>query len=227
MQAVARCTPVVGRARRYRSQPLKTGPCAAHPRRSRGCAERGPHERLANPRSLGRATIPQRLQRKIGSAPIKLEQTGALRRCPPPFWQPHPQHPGLRAKRVSCDTPPCHPHSFDEELGGSAAQPRRHCILPARHLDGAAQPLQADAGGRVLLVDPLALGVLRGRGADLQAGWPRRELRAGEAAARRSCGWSRAKSWRRRRRRPRKPTRARLWRGHAVLSTSKQRLGCV
>ena len=51
-------------------------------------------------------------------------------------------------------------------------------------LDGAAQPLQAEAGGRVLLVDPLAPGVLRGRGADLQAGWPRRELRAGEAAAR-------------------------------------------
>ena len=39
------------------------------------------------------------------------------------------------AKRVSCDTPPCHPHSFDEELGGSAAQPRRRCTLPAGHLD--------------------------------------------------------------------------------------------
>ena len=111
----------------------------------------------------------------------------------------------------------------------SAARRRRRGAALCRPalLDGAAQPLQAEAGGRVLLVDPLAPGVLRGRGADLQAGWPRRELRAGEAAARRSCGWSRAKSWRRRRRRPRKPTRARLWRGHAVLSTSKQRLGCV
>ena len=57
MQAAARRTPVVGRARRYRSQPLRSGPCAAHPRRSRGCAERGPHERLANPRSLA-ARVP-------------------------------------------------------------------------------------------------------------------------------------------------------------------------
>jgi len=83
MQAEARCTPVVGRARRYRSQPLRSGPCARHPRRSRGCRDRGPHKRLANPRSLGRPGFPQRLQRKIGSALIKLEQNGALRRCPP------------------------------------------------------------------------------------------------------------------------------------------------
>ena len=43
----------------------------------------------------------------------------------------------------------------------------------------------------------------------------------------RSCGWSRAKSWSRRRRRPRKPTRARLWRVHVALTTSKQLWRCV
>ena len=53
MQAVARWTPVVARARRYRSQPLWSGPCVAHLRRSRGCAGRGPHERLANPAEPG------------------------------------------------------------------------------------------------------------------------------------------------------------------------------
>ena len=47
------------------------------------CPRHGPPERLANPRSLGRPGFPQRLQRKIGSALIKLEQNGALRRCPP------------------------------------------------------------------------------------------------------------------------------------------------
>ena len=61
------------------------------------------------------------LQPLSGSALIKLEETGALRRCPPPFWQSISQHPGLRAKRVSCDTPPCHPPAFDEELGGSGS----------------------------------------------------------------------------------------------------------
>eukprot|EP01045_Picozoa_sp_COSAG04_P001013 COSAG04_NODE_30_length_35898_cov_42.288053_12_plen_199_part_00 len=142
---------------------------------------------VAPPRAACAGTPQARamLQRRIGSALIKVEETGALRRCPPPFRQSISQHPGLRAKRVSCDTPPCHPPAFDEELGGSAAQPRRRCTLPAQHLDldGAAQPLQAEAGGRVLLADPLAPGVLRGRGADLQAGGPRRELR--EAAPRR------------------------------------------
>ena len=43
----------------------------------------------------------------------------------------------------------------------------------------------------------------------------------------RSCATSRAKSWSRRRRRPRKPTRARLWRGHVALTTSKQLWRCV
>ena len=38
----------------------------------------------------------------------------------------------------------------------------------------------------------------------------------------RSCGWSRAKSWSRRRRRPRKPTRARMWRVHAGMSTKSE-----
>ena len=178
---------------------------------------------------MGRPRFPQQLQRLSGSAHIKVEEKSALRRCPPSSWQPHPQRTArLPARNVSDDPPSCRAHASDVELGGSAVAPWR-CSLPARppRWRGSAASIQAEAGGRVLLVDPLAPGVLRGRGADLQAGWPRRELRAGEAAARRSCGWSRAKSWRRRRRRPRKPTRARLWRGHAVLSTSKQRLGCV
>ena len=121
------------------------------------------------PTSAGAPPDPQLLQRLSGSALIKLEQTGALRRCPPPpFWQLPAQQPaGLRAKPVSCDTRSCRAHSSGSELGGSAELPWRRCTLPARHLDGAAQPLQAEAGGRVLLVDPLAPGVLRGRGADL------------------------------------------------------------
>ena len=133
MQAVARCTPVVGRARRYRSQPLKTGPCAAHPRRSRGCAERGPHKRLANPRSLGRPGFPQRLQRKIGSALIKLEQTGALRRCPPALLPaPRPAaRPRAREARQLPHVllPPALLRRRARRLGGAA--PRR-CSLPAR-----------------------------------------------------------------------------------------------
>ena len=191
-QAAARCTPVVACPRRYRSQPLRSGPCAAHPRRSRGCAERGPHERLANPRSLGRAGFPQRLQRKIGSAPIKLEETGALRRCPPALLAVHlpaARRPAREVRQLPhVLLPRARLRRGARRLGGAAAAPL-HFAGPA--LDGAAQPLQAEAGGRVLLVDPLAPGVLRGRGADLQAGWPRHELRAGEAAARRSCARSR------------------------------------
>ena len=133
MQAVARCTPVVARPRRYRSQPLTSGPCAAHPRRSRGCAERGPHERLANPRSLGRPGFPQRLQRKIGSALIKLEQNGALRRCPPALLPaPRPAaRPRAREARQLPHVllPPALLRRRARRLGGAA--PRR-CSLPAR-----------------------------------------------------------------------------------------------
>ena len=160
---------------------------------------------------------------------LRAHQARAERRpsaLPPrPPASPSPGSPPARARSASAATRP--PATRTPPATSSAELRRAAALCRPALLDGAAQPLQAEAGGRVLLVDPLAPGVLRGRGADLQAGWPRRELRAGEAAARRSCGWSRAKSWRRRRRRPRKPTRARLWRGHAVLSTSKQRLGCV
>ena len=133
MQAEARCTPVVGRARRYRSQPLRSGPCARHPRRSRGCRDRGPHKRLANPRSLGRPGFPQRLQRKIGSALIKLEQNGALRRCPPALLPaPRPAaRPRAREARQLPHVllPPALLRRRARRLGGAA--PRR-CSLPAR-----------------------------------------------------------------------------------------------
>ena len=133
MQAAARCTPVVGRARRYRSQPLRSGPCARHPRRSRGCRDRGPHKRLANPRSLGRPGFPQRLQRKIGSALIKLEQNGALRRCPPALLPaPRPAaRPRAREARQLPHVllPPALLRRRARRLGGAA--PRR-CSLPAR-----------------------------------------------------------------------------------------------
>ena len=87
------------------------------------------------PASAGLLPDPQLLQRLTsGSALIKLEQTGALRRCPPARWQLPAQQPaGLRAKRVCCHTLSCRAHASDVELGGSAALPRRRCTLPARH----------------------------------------------------------------------------------------------
>ena len=86
------------------------------------------------PAGAGLPRDPQLLQRLSGSALIKLEQAGALRRCPPPCWQSISQHPaGLRAKHVSCHTLSCHAHAFDVELGGSVAPPWRHCTLLARH----------------------------------------------------------------------------------------------
>ena len=73
------------------------------------------------------------LQRRIGSAHIKLEEKSALRRCPQPYWQPHPQRTArLPARNVSDDPPSCRAHASDAELGGSAAPPWR-CSLPARH----------------------------------------------------------------------------------------------
>ena len=44
---------------------------------------------IANPRSLGLPRIPQPLQRRIGSAHIKLEEMSALRRCPPALLAVH------------------------------------------------------------------------------------------------------------------------------------------
>ena len=71
---------------------------------------------------------PQLLQRLTsGSALIKLEQTGALRRCPPARWQPLTQQPaGLRAKRMCCHTLSCRAHSSGEQLG-SAEKVRIRC----------------------------------------------------------------------------------------------------
>jgi len=90
------------------------------------------------PAGAGARPDPQLLQRLSGSTLIKLEQTGALRRCLPPFWQLPAQQPaGLRAKPVCCHTLSCRAHSSGEQLGGSAALPRRRCTLPARHLDDA------------------------------------------------------------------------------------------
>ncbi len=60
-------------------------------------------------------------------------------------------------------------------------------------------------------------------GAELQPG-----SRAGQHHGPPSrAGPQHLRAWRRRRRRPRKPTRARLWRVHVALTTSKQRLRCV
>ena len=111
---------------------------------------------------------------------------------PRPPASPSPGSPPACARSATAATRP--PAASTPPATSSAARRRRRgaaALCRPALLDGAAQPLQAEAGGRVLLVDPLAPGVLRGRGADLQAGWPRRELRAGEAAARRSCARSR------------------------------------
>ena len=164
MQAEARCTPVVGRARRYRSQPLRSGPCARHPRRSRGCPDRGPHKRLANPRSLGRATFPQRLQRKIGSALIKLEQNGALRRCPPallPAPRPAARPRAREARQLPhVLVPPTLLQRRARRLGGAAAAP---LLFAGPALDGAAGALLHAAVARALLLDPVAPALLRAR----------------------------------------------------------------
>ena len=69
------------------------------------------------PAGAGLLPDPQLLQRQIGSALIKLEETGALWRCLPPFWQLPAQQPaGLRAKRVCCLTLSCRVHSSGEQL---------------------------------------------------------------------------------------------------------------
>ena len=80
------------------------------------------------PASAGLLPDPQLLQRLTsGSALIKLEQTGALRRCPPARWQPLTQQPaGLRAKRMCCHTLSCRAHSSGEQLG-SAEKVRIRC----------------------------------------------------------------------------------------------------
>ena len=80
------------------------------------------------PAGAGLLPDPQLLQRLTsGSALIKLEQTGALRRCPPARWQPLTQQPaGLRAKRICCHTLSCRAHSSGEQLG-SAEKVRIRC----------------------------------------------------------------------------------------------------
>ena len=79
------------------------------------------------PAGAGLPRDPQLLQRLSGSALIKLEQTGALRRCPPARWQPLTQQPaGLRAKRMCCHTLSCRAHSSGEQLG-SAEKVRIRC----------------------------------------------------------------------------------------------------
>ena len=86
------------------------------------------------PAGAGLLPDPQLLQWLSGAALIKLEQTGALRRCLPPFWQLPAQQPaGLRAKPVCCHPLSCRAHSSGERLGGSAELPPRRCSLPARH----------------------------------------------------------------------------------------------
>ena len=118
--------------------------------------------------------------RSRGSAP----RTSSSRRRAPfgaarsPTGSPILSGPPACPPGTSATTRP--PAARTPPTWSSAARRRRHSAALCRPalLDGAAQPLQAEAGGRVLLVDPLARGVLRGRGADLQAGWPRRELGA-------------------------------------------------
>ena len=149
--------------------------------------------RSASPRAR-RSEWPTGFQRSSGgSAP----RTSSSRRrapfgaAPRPAGSPILSGPPACPPGTSATTRP--PAARTPPTWSSAARRRRRGAALCRPalLDGAAQPLQAEAGGRVMLVDPLAPGVLRGRGADLQAGWPRRELRAGEAAARRSCATSR------------------------------------
>ena len=118
------------------------------------------------------------------SRPSSWRRPAPFGAAPRPSGSPSPSSPPACARSASAATRP--PATRTPPTRSSAARRRRRGAALCRPalLDGAAQPLQAEAGGRVLLVDPLAPGVLRGRGADLQAGWPRRELRAGEAAAR-------------------------------------------
>ena len=148
--------------------------------------------------------------------------------APPPSCPPLARQPaGLRAKRDSCYTSSCREHSSGDELGGSAAPPRRRCSLPARppRRRGSAAPARsrrASSPTRPRCPSPFASPCACSAAAN-----PRSCPRTRPRSCPRSCEPSRHKSWRRRRRRPRKPTRARLWRVHAALTTSKQLSRCV
>ena len=63
-----------------------------------------------------------------------MSRTAPFGAAPPPAYQPLARQPArARAKHVSCRTLSCRAHASGDELGGSAAPPRRRCTLPARH----------------------------------------------------------------------------------------------
>ena len=141
------------------------------------------------PAGAGAPPDPQLLQRLLsGSALIKLEQTGALRRCPPARWQLPAQQPaGLRAKRVCCHTLSCRVHSSGEQLGGLAELPRRRCTLPARHSTVRLSRFKQKLAGECCWSTPLpqascAAGELICRRAGRGASYGPEKLRPEEAA---------------------------------------------
>ena len=81
-----------------------------------------------------RVHFPQRLQRKISSALIKLEEMSALRRCPPALLSVHlavacrPAREARQLRHVLL--PPARLRRGARRLGGAAAAPL-HCAGPA------------------------------------------------------------------------------------------------
>jgi len=117
---------------------------------SGACPRHGPHQRLANPRSLGLPRIPQPLQRRIGSAHIKLEEMSALRRCPPALLAVHlavARRPAREARQLRhVLLRPARVRRGARRLGGAAtallfagppssmARLSRSCTQPSREL---------------------------------------------------------------------------------------------
>jgi len=116
------------------------------------------------PAGAGLPRDPQLLQRLSGSALIKLEQTGALRRCPPALLPaPRPAaRPRAREARQLPHVllPPALLRRRARRLGGAAAAPLH---FAGSALDGAAGALLHAAVARALLLDPVAPALLRAR----------------------------------------------------------------
>ena len=129
-----------------------------------GCPRRGAQQRSsAAPEPIRRLQLPS-FQQRIGSAHIKLEEKSALRRCPPALLAVHlavARRPAREARQLRhVLLRPARVRRGARRLGGAAAAP---LLFAGAALDGAAGALLRAAVARALLLDPVALAVLRAR----------------------------------------------------------------